>query len=41
LRENIHPDTNQERALAIRLFQFNEIVSNVTTEGTPYVLCAY
>ena len=31
----------KERALAIKLLQFEEAVQTVGKEGTPHVLCAY
>jgi Arginyl-tRNA synthetase len=34
-------DSDKERALATRLIQFDEAISNVAAEGTPHVLCAY
>lgn len=33
--------TEKERALAIRLNQFDETITTVAAEGTPHVLCAY
>ncbi len=49
-RANIDPKTlmgeivladNRERALALKLLQFEEAVSIVAKEGTPHVLCQY
>ncbi|OOF45389.1 arginine--tRNA ligase [Rodentibacter trehalosifermentans] len=34
-------DNEKERALAIKLLQFEEAVQTVGKEGTPHVLCAY
>ncbi|MWP62044.1 arginine--tRNA ligase [Gilliamella sp. Pas-s25] len=41
LTGNIYLETDKERALAIRLIQFDETISTVAREGTPHVLCAY
>jgi len=34
-------EDDKERALAIKLLQFEESVQTVGKEGTPHVLCAY
>ncbi|OOF42837.1 arginine--tRNA ligase [Rodentibacter rarus] len=34
-------DNEKERALAIKLLQFEEAVQTVGKEGTPHILCAY
>lgn len=37
----LHLNEEKERALAIKLLQFEEAVQTVGKEGTPHVLCAY
>ncbi|MGV6989344.1 arginine--tRNA ligase [Testudinibacter sp. P80/BLE/0925] len=41
LQGNINLQDEKERALAIKLLQFEEAVQLVAKEGTPHVLCAY
>lgn len=41
LQGNINLQDEKERALAIKLLQFEEAVQQVAKEGTPHVLCAY
>jgi arginyl-tRNA synthetase len=41
LSDNIVLNEDKERALAIKLLQFEEAVQTVAKEGTPHILCAY
>ncbi len=41
LQGTICLEQDKERALAIRLAQFDEVITTVANEGTPHVLCSY
>ncbi|WAJ69333.1 arginine--tRNA ligase [Catenovulum adriaticum] len=41
LTAGIHIEAEQERALAIKLLQFEDYLTQVTKEAHPHVLCAY
>jgi len=41
LAGHINLEHDKERALAIKLLQFNETVAVVASDGLPHVLCAY
>ena len=41
LSDNSVLNEDKERALAIKLLQFEEAVQTVAKEGTPHILCAY
>lgn len=38
---SINIEQDQERALALKLAQFDEVISQVTQEGLPHLLCHY
>ncbi|MCY4329734.1 MAG: arginine--tRNA ligase [Endozoicomonadaceae bacterium] len=41
LNEKIVLTNTEERALALKLLQFNEVIKNVAKEGMPHFLCTY
>lgn len=41
LEGTVDIDTDAEKALAIKLLQFSEVVNNVSTEAYPHLMCTY